>query len=81
MPLDAQTLVDWLVTNGGVDAKGLTPTAPLFSDGALDSLLLLELIAFIEASCDFTVSWTEVTLENLDTIERILAYAERGGSV
>ncbi len=31
MPLDAQTLGDLLVTNGGGDAQGPTPTPPLFS--------------------------------------------------
>ncbi len=77
MQLDENTLADWLVTQGGVDASTLGPTTLLFSTGELDSLLLLELIAFIETSCGIRVAWSDVTLENLDTVERILAFANR----
>ncbi len=80
MPLDETTLVDWLVTHGGVDAGEIEADTPLFSGGALDSLLLLELIAFVETSCGFRVSWNEVTLDNLDTVERILTFAAAGAT-
>jgi acyl carrier protein len=77
MALDQTSLVDWLVTHGGVNAAELERDTPLFSGGRLDSLLLLELIAFIEKSCGIRVSWNEVTLDNLDSVARILDFADR----
>ncbi len=80
MSLNEKSLVDWLVTHGGVDADALEPDTALFSEGNLDSLLLLELIAFIETSCGIKVSWAQVTLENLDTVQRILDFAANDSS-
>jgi acyl carrier protein len=53
-----------------------TPDTPLFSTGALDSLAMLSLITLIEERAGFEIRADEVTLENFDTVNRILHFAE-----
>ena len=48
----------------------------LFSSGALDSVAMLNLIAFIEEASGIQVRPDQVTLENLDSPARILRFAE-----
>jgi acyl carrier protein len=50
-----------------------TETA-LFSDGAIDSVGLIALINFVEQVSGIEVGPADVTLENFDTISRILTY-------
>jgi acyl carrier protein len=47
----------------------------LFSSGDLDSVAMLELITFVEKAAGFEVSREDVTLENFDTVARIVRYA------
>ena len=47
----------------------------LFSSGALDSVAMLNLITFVEETTGIEIRADEVTLENFDTIERILRFA------
>lgn len=46
----------------------------LFSEGYLDSFSILDLIMFLEANAGIRVDPIEVSLDNLDSIDRILAY-------
>lgn len=55
-----------------VDA--LNAETVLFSDGAIDSVGLIALINFIEQASGIEVGPADVTLENFDTISRILTY-------
>lgn len=50
--------------------------APLFSSGALDSVAMVNLIAFVEEQTGIEIRADEVTLENFDTAERILRFAQ-----
>lgn len=72
--LDRADLVAWLAAEGGLDAATLQADTPLFSDGTLDSLLLIDLIGWLEERTGRRLAWHEVTLENLDTIARIEAF-------
>ena len=47
---------------------------PLFSQGLLDSFSMIELIDHVEKRAGIKIGPMEVTLENLDSIERILAF-------
>ena len=60
----------------GPDPNGETP---LFSSGALDSVAMLNLLAFVEEQAGFEIRADEVTLENFDTPARILRFAEARG--
>lgn len=46
----------------------------LFSTGLLDSVSMVSLITFIEEKTGATIPAGDVTLENFDTVERIVAY-------
>lgn len=48
----------------------------LFSGGLLDSVSLVNLIGFIEGKARVTVHAADVTLENFDSIQRILDYVD-----
>lgn len=52
------------------------PETTLFSDGTIDSLGMVEIITFIEEKADFQVGQEEVTLENFDTVSRMVAFAQ-----
>ncbi|MCB4858144.1 acyl carrier protein [Sphingobium sp. PNB] len=56
----------------GADAHGETP---LFSSGALDSVAMLNLLAFVEEQAGIEIRADEVTLENFDTPARIVRFA------
>jgi acyl carrier protein len=59
--------------NEAGDANAATP---LFSSGALDSIAMLNLITLVEDQTGIEIRADEVTLENFDTIERILRFTQ-----
>ncbi len=72
MGVTVETVLDYLrndhqVTD--VDAETL-----LFSSGMLDSVAMMGIIGFIEEQSRFDVRPGDVTLENFDTVARIVAY-------
>lgn len=72
MNLDAQHLIDFLSESRKLSA--VTESTALFSDGTIDSVGMIDLIAFIEEQAGIEVGQADVTLENFDNIERILTY-------
>jgi len=77
MTVTRQLLLEQLETRFGLDAAVIDDTTLLFSSGLLDSFSVAELLMFIEEQGGFRVEPTEVTLDNLDSIERILAFTGR----
>ena len=49
----------------------------LFQDQVLDSLNLVELITFVETQFGVTVAPSEVSIDNLDTVNRIVGFIQR----
>lgn len=49
----------------------------LFSSGKIDSLSVLELVNFVEGEIGCSIAPNEITLENFDTINRIVSYAQK----
>lgn len=76
MMLDHDTLMDYLANSLHVDIEDIEPGTALFSSGHIDSFSLIELIGFIETTCNTTIKPAEITLDNLDSIERILAFLD-----
>jgi acyl carrier protein len=72
MNLNAQQLIDFLSESRKLSA--VTESTALFSDGTIDSVGMIDLIAFIEEQAGIEVGQADVTLENFDSIERILTY-------
>lgn len=48
----------------------------LFSSGLIDSLTVVELVSFVEAELGLAIPPSEITMENFDSINRIVRFAE-----
>lgn len=72
MNLNAQQLIDFLSESRKLNT--VTESTALFSDGTIDSVGMIDLIAFIEQETGVEVGQADVTLDNFDSIDRILAY-------
>lgn len=57
-----------------LDIEEIGLDTPLFSAGVIDSFSLVSLMSFIEQHGDIRISPGDVTLENFDSIERIMQY-------
>ena len=79
MSLQRERLTDWLRAVLGPSAMELTDDTPLFSSSKLNSLQMLELVVFIDRELGVRMKASDVRLDNLDTIARILSYSARVG--
>lgn len=61
----------------GDEARMPADDASLLQSGVIDSTGVLELIEYLEAEFAIRVVDTETTPENLDGIDRIVAYVDR----
>ena len=76
MAFSRDSLTAYLNEKLGLDLEGIEDDTPLFSSNLLDSFSMVDVIMFIEKSADLKMNPTEVNLDNLDTIGRIVAYVE-----
>lgn len=74
MSLTYETLIEFLKNKMGVDTSDIEKDTKLFSSGILDSFSMVELVIFIEKSADIKLNPTDLRLDNLDSIERILNF-------
>lgn len=74
MALTEEKLAQFLKERRKLD--GVHAEMPLFSDGTIDSVGMIDLITFVEKEAGIEVGQADVTLENFDTIARIIAYAQ-----
>ncbi len=75
MTLTAADLTGFMQEELGIDTADVDSSSLLFTSGIVDSFSLVSLVTFIERQCGFTVQPDEVTLENLDSIQRIVDFA------
>ncbi len=75
MPLSEQQIIghlrEALHVEGDLDGE-----TRLFSTGELDSVAMMNLIAFVEETARIEVRPQDVTLDNFDTPARIVRFAE-----
>jgi len=71
MALTEARLVQYLRHKTGMEELDAKTT--LFSDGTVDSVGMVDLIVFIESEAGFEIAQEDVTMDNFDTISRILA--------
>lgn len=76
MTISVDDLKVFLNREFGLDGPEIQCDTLLFSEGLLDSLSVIELIAYIEKTAGITMERNEVTLDNLDSLDRIVAYVE-----
>jgi len=73
MRLTTDDLHTFLTTELGLE-DGVTSDSELFSTGLLDSVAMMNIIGFIEEKTGIDVRPADVTLENFDTMQRIVDY-------
>ena len=71
------SVVDFLEAELGVDLSGVGNADPLFSSGIVDSFALVTLMMHLEQQGGFRINPGDVTLDNFDTIDRIIAFCSR----
>lgn len=72
--IDKATLMEILEDELGVETDGIESDTLLFSSGIVDSFALVTLMMHIEKLAGIRINPGEVTLDNFDTIDRILAF-------
>lgn len=75
--LTADGLLAFLEDDLGVDIQDVDEDTPLFSSQLVDSFALVTLMMFLERETGIRISPADVNLDNMDTIGRMLAYANR----
>ena len=77
MSLTREDLFQFLQDELGVDTNDVQDDTLLFSSRLVDSFSMVDLIMFLEKRGRFKMKPTEVHLENLDSVERILNFYAR----
>lgn len=77
MSLSRETLMHELSTRLGLDLSEVDDNTELFSTGLLDSFSMVELIMIVESECGVSVNPLDVSLENFDSVKRILDFSAR----
>lgn len=75
--MDEGAIFEFLEGELGVDLSGFDADSPLFSSGAVDSFALVTLMMFLEREGGFRIAPADVTLDNLDSVNKMLAFAGR----
>ena len=74
--MNSDSLKTYLGDRMGLDTSALEEDTPLFSSNLLDSFSMVDLIMFIEKEGGVRLDPTDVSLDNLDSIERILKFVD-----
>lgn len=76
---DLKTAIRQFVVDNFLFGQGdtLTDTASFLDEGIIDSTGVLQVVAFLEETFALSVSDSELTLENLDSIEAIAAFVAK----
>ena len=77
MALTRDALLGFLSNDLRLEVDELEDSTLIFSSGLADSFMLVSLLSFVEQQQGVHVNVADVTLENLDSIERILAFAQK----
>lgn len=77
MPITVAQVRSLLIEAWGLDPAEVEDDAPLFTSGLLDSLSAVEIIVFVEKHTKTAIDRTQLSLDDLDTIEDIVRLATR----
>jgi len=66
-----------LITRFGVSKEALEDETELFSSGLIDSLSVIDLVSFVEGEIGEPVPPEQITLENFDSIAKIVAFSRQ----
>ena len=74
--MNTESLKTYLGNRMGLDTSTLEENTPLFSSNLLDSFSMVDLIMFIEKEGGVRLDPADVSLDNLDSIGRILKFVD-----
>ena len=74
--MNTESLKTYLGNRMGLDTATLEENTPLFSSNLLDSFSMVDLIMFIEKEGGVRLDPADVSLDNLDSIGRILKFVD-----
>lgn len=75
---DANAIIEFIMELADMPiGLNVDANTSLFSAQLLDSITLVELIAFLEDTFSIKVRPMEISLDNFDSVSRILAYIDR----
>jgi acyl carrier protein len=77
MAFTRDDILEHLQTEAGADTSKIDDKTLLFSSGMIDSFAMVSMIVFIERGCGIKIKPTDVNMDNLDSIERILSFVAR----
>lgn len=76
--IDTTTLTDYINANFVTNKDdGLAPDDNLLLSGIIDSLGVMQLVAFLQSESDIKVEPREITLKNFKTVNAIIGFVER----
>jgi acyl carrier protein len=76
MTLTRDALLHYFSNKLRLNTNQIGPDTSLFTSGLIDSFSMVELVLFIEESCGIRMKPSEINLDNLDSIERILSFVK-----
>lgn len=74
MAFNREKMLAYFSEELGVDVDDINDETLLFTDGYLDSFSVVDLVTYIESSADISVDPSEVNLDNLDSVGRIISF-------
>lgn len=72
-----EELIAFICEDASLDPGEINDNTLLFTEGYIDSFTMTSLIAFIEEELGVEIDQSAVTLENFDSISRIMSYLGR----
>ena len=76
MGIIKDALLTYLADNFDVDMEDIEDDTPLFSSNLLDSFGMIDLVSFIESEAAVKFGALDMHLDNLDSVNQILAFIE-----
>lgn len=78
MSISSTLLKNFIVKNFFIaDSSEIDCSTALFSSGILDSFNLVDLVNFIENEAEIRINPFDMSLENLDSIDKIIEFVNR----
>ena len=74
MPVHPDAIREFMSRTWGFAPDEIENETPLFTSGLLDSLSMVDIVAFIEEVTSVEVDMSALSLDDLDSIDGILAY-------
>lgn len=77
MALTRDALIQYLEEKARVDLSSVEDETELFSSGLVDSFAMVDLLVFLEKHTGTKMGPEDITLDNLDSVKRILSFASQ----